>query len=300
MILDICFVNDFGGCFFELLCLEVGKAAEEMWKSMSEEEKAPYEVKSGQRKVEYEKQMKAYNKKQENSANGIGDDHEVDALQAIRRKLKDPRKNLRNWRKGDPCVSNWTGVICTMPQPDGFLHIQELRMLNLNLTGKLAPELGQLSNLTVLNFMWNHNITGSIPKEIGNIKSLKFLLLSGNQLSGPLADELSFLPNLLMFQVDLNKITGSLPKSFVNLISCRHFHMNNNSISGQIPSELSSMPALIHFLLDNNNLMGNLPPEFSQMPKLRILQLDNSNFGGTEIPASYGNMSNLVKLKNGA
>ncbi|KHG21064.1 hypothetical protein F383_09787 [Gossypium arboreum] len=193
-----------------------------MWKSMSDAEKAPYEVKSGQRKVEYEKQMKAYNKKQENSANGIGDDHEVDALQAIRRKLKDPRKNLRNWRKGDPCVSNWTGVICTMPQPDGFLHIQELRMLNLNLTGKLAPELGQLSNLTVLNFMWNHNITGSIPKEIGNIKSLKFLLLSGNQLSGPLADELGFLPNLLMFQVDLNQITGSLPKSFVNLISCRH------------------------------------------------------------------------------
>ncbi|XP_016696916.2 probable LRR receptor-like serine/threonine-protein kinase At5g37450 isoform X1 [Gossypium hirsutum] len=220
----------------------------------------------------------------------------IDALQAIRRKLKDPRKNLRNWIKGDPCVSNWTGVICTMPQPDGFLHIQELRMLNLNLTGKLAPELGQLSNLTVLNFMWNHNITGSIPKEIGNIKSLKFLLLSGNQLSGPLADELGFLPNLLMFQVDLNQITGSLPKSFVNLISCRHFHMNNNSISGQIPSELSSMPALIHFLLDNNNLMGNLPPEFSQMPKLRILQLDNNNFGGTEIPASYGNISNLVKL----
>ncbi|MBA0628473.1 hypothetical protein Godav_023196 [Gossypium davidsonii] len=221
---------------------------------------------------------------------------EVDALQAIRRKLKDPRKNLRNWRKGDPCVSNWTGVICTMPQPDGFLHIQELRMLNLNLTGKLVPELGQLSNLTVLNFMWNHNITGSIPKEIGNIKSLKFLLLSGNQLSGPLADELGFLPNLLMFQVDLNQITGSLPKSFVNLINCKHFHMNNNSISGQIPSELSSMPALIHFLLDNNNLTGNLPPEFSQMPKLRILQLDNNNFGGTEIPASYGNMSNLVKL----
>ncbi|PPS14441.1 hypothetical protein GOBAR_AA06145 [Gossypium barbadense] len=209
----------------------------------------------------------------------------VDTLQAIRRKLKDPRKNLRNWRKGDPCVSNWTGVICTMPQPDGFLHIQELRMLNLNLTGKLAPKLGQLSNLTVLNFMWNHNITGSIPKEIGNIKSLKFLLLSGNQLTGPLADKLGFLPNLLMFQVDLNQITGSLPKSFVNLISCRHFHMNNNSISGQIPSELSSMP-----------LISMMDVQFSQMPQLRILQLDNNNFGGTEIPASYGNMSNLVKL----
>ncbi|XVE84304.1 hypothetical protein DITRI_Ditri17bG0002300 [Diplodiscus trichospermus] len=221
---------------------------------------------------------------------------EVDVLNAIRRKLKDPRKNLRNWRKGDPCLSNWTGVICTTNQVDGYFHVQELRMINLNLSGKLAPELGQLSNLTILNFMWNYNITGSIPKEIGNIKSLKFLLLSGNQLSGSLADELGYLPNLLMFQIDLNQITGSLPKSFANLVGCKHFHMNNNSISGQIPPELSTMPLLLHFLLDNNNLSGYLPPELSRMPSLKILQLDNNNFGGTEIPASYGNMSNLVKL----
>ncbi|KAG8484056.1 hypothetical protein CXB51_022986 [Gossypium anomalum] len=48
----------------------VGKAAGEMWKSMSEEEKGPYEVKAQKRKAEYEKQMKDYNKKQEISANG--------------------------------------------------------------------------------------------------------------------------------------------------------------------------------------------------------------------------------------
>ncbi|KAE8718581.1 putative LRR receptor-like serine/threonine-protein kinase [Hibiscus syriacus] len=221
---------------------------------------------------------------------------EVDALRAIRRKLHDTKRFLRNWGRGDPCNRNWTGVICTMPLSDGYMHVQELRMLNLNLSGHLAPELGQLTNMTHLNFMWNNNITGNIPKEISNIKSLKFLLLSGNQLSGPLADELGDLPNLLTFQVDWNQITGSLPKSFVNLVKCRHFHMNNNSISGQIPSELSSLPELIHFLLDNNNLTGYLPPEYSQMPKLRILQLDNNNFGGTEIPASYSNMSNLVKL----
>ncbi|GMJ08569.1 hypothetical protein like AT5G37450 [Hibiscus trionum] len=196
---------------------------------------------------------------------------EVDALRAIRRKLHDPKKFLRNWGRGDPCHRNWTGVICTLPLSDGYMHVQELRMLNLNLSGKLDPELGQLTNMTVLNFMWNGNITGSIPKEISNIKTLKFLLLSGNQLSGPLADELGFLPNLLMFQVDWNQITGSLPKTFVNLIKCRHFHMNNNSISGQLPSELYSMPALIHFLVDSNNLTGNLPPEYSLMPNLKIL-----------------------------
>ncbi|KAF3971243.1 hypothetical protein CMV_005148 [Castanea mollissima] len=76
-------------------------------------------------------------------------------------------------------------------------------------------------------------------------------------------------------------------------------HMNNNSISGQIPPELSRLPMLVHFLLDNNNLSGFLPPQFSELPNLLIIQLDNNNFDGTTIPASYGNMSKLLKLSLG-
>ncbi|XWS07644.1 hypothetical protein CRYUN_Cryun41cG0007200 [Craigia yunnanensis] len=45
----------------------VGKAGGEKWKSMSKEEKAPYEAKAAKRKSEYEKLMAAYNKKQESS-----------------------------------------------------------------------------------------------------------------------------------------------------------------------------------------------------------------------------------------
>ncbi|XAR68826.1 hypothetical protein NMG60_11000201 [Bertholletia excelsa] len=46
----------------------VGKAGGEKWKSMSEAEKAPYEAKAAKKKVEYEKLMNAYNKKQESTA----------------------------------------------------------------------------------------------------------------------------------------------------------------------------------------------------------------------------------------
>ncbi|CAL5335321.1 unnamed protein product [Camellia sinensis] len=153
---------------------------------------------------------------------------EVAALQAIHGKLQDPLKNLRNWAKKDPCTSNWTGVICNVHSSDGYLHVQELRLLNKN-----------------LDFMWN-DISGSIPKEIGNITSLHHLLLSGNQISGPLPDELGFLPNLIKFQLDRNYISGPLPKSFANLSNVKHFHMNNNSISGQIPYELSELLQLQH------------------------------------------------------
>ncbi|XP_050370833.1 probable LRR receptor-like serine/threonine-protein kinase At1g06840 isoform X2 [Argentina anserina] len=226
----------------------------------------------------------------------ITDPVEVTALKAIWKSLIDPNKNLSNWNQGDPCTSNWTGVFCFNGSlDDGYLHVQELQLIAMNLSGTLSPELGRLSYMTILDFMWN-KITGSIPKEIGNIMSLELLLLNGNQLSGPLPEELGYLLNLDRIQIDSNHISGPIPKSFANLNKTKHFHMNNNSISGQIPSELSRLPNLVHFLLDNNNISGYLPPEFSDLPKLLILQLDNNNFDGSTIPASYGNMSNLLKL----
>ncbi|KAK9124796.1 hypothetical protein Sjap_014398 [Stephania japonica] len=220
---------------------------------------------------------------------------EVNALRSVRGSLEDPFNNLRNWDRGDPCASNWTGVLCfNAPATDGYLHVRELQLLNMNLSGTLSPELGRFSYLKILDFMWN-KISGSIPKEVGNITSLQLLLLNGNQLTGPLPEELGFLPNLDRIQIDQNHISGPLPKSFALLNKTKHFHMNNNSISGQIPAELSRLPSLVHFLLDNNNLSGFLPPELYRMPNLLILQLDNNHFDGT-IPTTYSNMSKLLKL----
>ncbi|CAN1860809.1 Probable LRR receptor-like serine/threonine-protein kinase At1g06840 [Linum perenne] len=228
---------------------------------------------------------------------------EVSALLGVKKQLIDPMGNLENWSKGDPCTSNWTGVSCFYTNPtDGYLHVRELQLLNMNLSGSLAPELGLLSGLNILltpvsprDFMWNQ-LTGNIPKEIGKLSSLKLLLLNGNKLSGPLPAELGSLSRLNRLQVDENEISGPIPKSFANMSSVRHLHMNNNSFSGPIPSELSQLPSLLHVLLDNNNLSGFLPPELSKLPALRILQLDNNNFSGTQIPVSYGSFSGLLKL----
>ncbi|KAG6631027.1 probable LRR receptor-like serine/threonine-protein kinase At1g06840 isoform X1 [Carya illinoinensis] len=228
--------------------------------------------------------------------NPITHPEEVKALEEIKRSLIDPNNNLRNWNRGDPCTSNWTGIVCSNgTSNDGYRHVLKLQLLKMELLGNLSSKLGRLSNLTILNFMWN-NISGSIPKEIGNLASLELLLLNGNQLTGPLPEELGYLPKLDRIQIDENNISGPIPISFANLNKTRHFHMNNNSISGQIPPDLYKLPSLVHLLLDNNNLSGYLPPELSKMPLLRILQLDNNNFNGATIPASYSDMSQLLKL----
>ncbi|KAH6766090.1 Leucine-rich repeat protein kinase family protein [Perilla frutescens var. hirtella] len=221
---------------------------------------------------------------------------EVNALLSIKDSLTDPYGNIGNWNRGDPCTTNWTGVICHNLTPsDGYLHVTELLLLARNLSGTLSPELGRFSYMKILDFMWN-NINGTIPKEIGNITSLELLLLSGNQLTGSLPEELGYLSNLNRIQIDENQISGPIPASFANLSKARHIHMNNNSLSGPILPELSQLPILVHLLLDSNNLSGYLPPKLSELPKLLILQLDNNNFNGSTIPSSYGNMTSLLKL----
>ncbi|KAJ6699351.1 LEUCINE-RICH REPEAT PROTEIN KINASE FAMILY PROTEIN [Salix purpurea] len=221
---------------------------------------------------------------------------EVNALLAVKNNLIDPMKHLSDWNKGDPCAFKWTGVFCSNSTgTDDYLHVEELQLMNMNLSGSLAPELGQLSHLKILDFTWN-KLTGSIPREIGNLSSLKLLLLNGNKLSGSLPDELGYLSKLDRLQVDQNNISGPLPKSFANMSSIRHLHLNNNSISGQIPPELYKLSALFHLLLDNNNLSGYLPPELSKLSEMRIIQLDNNNFSGSGIPDTYSNLSRLAKL----
>ena len=51
----------------------------------------------------------------------------MDALLLIKRSLFDPNGNLSNWNKGDPCNSNWTGVLCyNTTLDDNYLHVAEL------------------------------------------------------------------------------------------------------------------------------------------------------------------------------
>jgi hypothetical protein len=46
--------------------------------------------------------------------------------------------------------------------------------------------------------------------------------LSGNELIGPVPEELGFLPKLRIMQIDDNKLSGPIPLSFANLSQTKH------------------------------------------------------------------------------
>lgn len=84
--------------------------------------------------------------------------------------------------------------------------LEELNVSNNNLTGALPSQIGQLTNLRILNASGN-NMTG-VPAEIGKLTKLQELNLSNNQLTG-------------------------LPMELGNLTALRKLDLRGNTISKQ-------------------------------------------------------------------
>ncbi|GKC57719.1 probable leucine-rich repeat receptor-like protein kinase, partial [Tanacetum coccineum] len=95
---------------------------------------------------------------------------------------------------------------------------------------------------------------GSIPPTIGNLKSLYWLDLSQNSLTGSLPVSDGTTPGLDM------------------LINTKHFHFGDNQLDGDIPLRLfNSKMNLIHLLLENNRLTGPIPSTLGLVTSLEVV-----------------------------
>ena len=115
-----------------------------------------------------------------------------------------------NWSYARP-ISSWQGVSIGSTGRVGVLDLR-----NLNLTGRIPPELGELSHLYVLRLDGNR-LTGPIPPELGNLTRLFLLSLDGNRLTGPIPPELANLLNLGQLSLADNRLAGSIPPELAEI-----------------------------------------------------------------------------------
>ncbi|KAL4580856.1 hypothetical protein LXL04_017061 [Taraxacum kok-saghyz] len=168
-------------------------------------------------------------------------------------------------------ITNWTQLISLQFQYNLF-------------TGKIPPEIGLLTNLTIL-YLYENNFTGCIPMEIGNLKNLERLSLLKNQLSGLIPSTIGNLANLESLKFSNNSLSGPVPPEIGNLTSLFVLELNENQLSGQFPDIFSRLSNLTDLSLFENEFWGVIPADLGKNnPFLRSVQLGRNSFSG-ELPS---------------
>ena len=163
---------------------------------------------------------------------------------------------------------------------------------------ELPGEIGRLTELTSLTntYSGSNNMGGRLPPELGQLTNLEVLDLSGNRLWGPIPPELGNLTKLTRLELTTNRLTGPIPAELGNLTRLTKLELTGNPLSGSIPPELGNLTGLKILDLYGLGLTGSIPPELGNLTGLEILDLTHTHVTGFVPPE----LANLINLKHTA
>ena len=133
--------------------------------------------------------------------------------------------------------------------------------------------------------IWLHqkSLKGQIPTEFRDLVDLEILLLSANNITGPLpVGMLATFTKLSKLDLSYNLITGEFPLAeLADLPRLKRVNVDNNHLDTISQPEDGGFDSLLYFNIDyNRNLTGPFPSAFGAMPKLEYLSIHDTHFIG--------------------
>ncbi|KAL9332151.1 hypothetical protein ACSQ67_001761 [Phaseolus vulgaris] len=198
------------------------------------------------------------------------DPHEVEILRQFRNGLDNP--DLLPWPDSgdDPCA--WKYIFC-----DNKNHVNQIQAKGLNLSGPLAPNLNQLTNLFNVGLQ-NNRLNGPLPSFRG-LSNLKYLYLDNNNFDSIPSDFFDGLQSLEVLALDNNDLNASsggwhLPQTLQESTQLTNLSCMGCNLAGPLPEFLGTMNSLSFLKLSNNNLTGEIPLSLNDSA-LQVLWLNN-------------------------
>ncbi|XP_077231440.1 receptor kinase-like protein Xa21 [Tasmannia lanceolata] len=179
---------------------------------------------------------------------------------------------------------NTNGLFGQIPSSLGNItHLLTLDLSINKLQGHIPPSLENCGNLESI-YLQQNSLTGTIPNQILKLSSLsKYLGLSYNSLTGPLAAEVGNLKQLGEINISYNSLSGEIPNTLGNCLSLEYLYMDHNLFQGTIPSSLGSLKGIRELDLSYNNLSGKIPEYLEKFRGLEYLNLSFNYLEG-EVP----------------
>ncbi|CDP19636.1 unnamed protein product [Coffea canephora] len=210
----------------------------------------------------------------------------------IPRSLKNCSSIIRARFNGNHFHGNLSEMFGIYPFLD-FIDLSNNAFYN-NITGGISPEIGNLTQLHVLDLSSNY-LSGEIPRVVGKLASMLNLYLHDNKLTGGIPQELGMLTELLYLDLSTNSLNGSIPEHWEDLKHLYHMNLSNNVFTQKIPIQIGKLTQLSELDLSRNFFTGEIPSEFQSLQSLGTLDLSHNNLSGL-IPKAFAKLPGSLHI----
>ncbi|XVE62765.1 hypothetical protein DITRI_Ditri06bG0145800 [Diplodiscus trichospermus] len=195
------------------------------------------------------------------------------------------QKNLTSL---DISHSGISGVI-----PNWFWNLStEFEYLNLS-NNQLIGKISYLPVSWVVDFSSN-KFTGPLPRVL---PYLDCLFLSKNLFSGSLSNFLCNSSKSLSFlDIESNLLSGEIPDCWENMRYLYVLNLGNNNLTGKIPRSMGSLSQIMSLSLRNNSMFGEVPSTLQYLSHMSILDLGENQFTGNVAKWIGDELSSLMVL----
>lgn len=217
------------------------------------------------------------------------DPHEAQILRQFRNGLDNP--DLLPWPDSGDDACGWKYIFC-----DNKNRVNQIQAKGLNLSGPLAPNLSQLTNLFNVGLQ-NNKLNGPLPSFRG-LSNLKYLYLDNNNFDSIPSDFFDGLQSLEVLALDNNNLNASsggwhLPQTLQGSTQLTNLSCMGCNLAGPLPEFLGKMNSLSFLKLSNNNLTGEIPLTLNNTA-LQVLWLNNQQ--GERLTGRIDVVASMVSL----
>ena len=200
--------------------------------------------------------------------------------------------NSYGWGDASIPMCEWYGIFCRNDT------VVSINMQGNEICGTLPTTLGLIKTLEFLSVADNF-MTGTIPEELfDESMSLDTLWLVRNDFNGTFPENVHALRNTLM-QLDVQgnpKLKGTVPTEIGLVTLLNNFQFSYTDMSGTLPSEMGLLSNLVYFYTRSvRTLTGSIPTEFGNLTSIRRFDVRQTGVTGA-LPTELGLLKNLFLL----